>query len=104
MKRSLQLLALVALLTYPAVPARAQTPTGITGDLLQATTSVEEKFVALANALSEAQYGWRPGEGVRSVGEVLLHVAADNYFLPTFMGVSAPAATKIASNDYPSVQ
>lgn len=104
MNRASQVLAIGALVSSLAVPARAQTATGITGDLIKATASVEEKFVALANALSAAHYDWRPGEGVRSVGEVLLHVAADNYFLPTFIGVSAPAATKIAANDYPSVQ
>ena len=110
MNRSSQLLASGALLSALAVPARAQTPTqaqtpaGITGELIEATSQVEQKLVGLANALSEAQYDWRPGAGVRSVAEVLLHVAADNYFLPTFLGVSAPASTKISANDYPSVQ
>src|SRR5690606_12612592 len=36
--------------------------------------------------------------------EVVMHVAADNYFLPTFAGHAAPAATGIKDGDYPSVQ
>jgi uncharacterized damage-inducible protein DinB len=104
MKQTLHLLAVGTLLAGLAVPAQAQTSNAITGDLVKATQSVEEKLVALANALSAEQYNWRPGEGVRSSGEVFLHVAADNYFLPTVVGVAAPAATKIMANDYPSVQ
>jgi uncharacterized damage-inducible protein DinB len=104
MTRPIHLLAVAALLTGLAVPARAQTPTGLTGDLLKATSDVEQKLVGLANALSDAQYAWRPGEGVRSVGEVLLHVAADNYFLPAVLGVAAPAATKITATDFAAVQ
>jgi uncharacterized damage-inducible protein DinB len=103
MKRLLQPLAVGALLTGLAVPAPAQTPSGITTDLVKATESVEEKITALANALTAAQYDWRPGEGVRSVGEVLLHVAADNYFLPVFLGVPAPTETKIGL-DYATAQ
>jgi uncharacterized damage-inducible protein DinB len=104
MTRRTHLLALGALLTTLATPAQAQNSNAITAEFIKATEGVEEKLTALANALSAGQYDWRPGEGVRSVGEVLLHVAADNYFLPTFLGVAAPTATKIAANDYPSAQ
>ena len=104
MNRASHLLASGTLLIGLAVPAQAQTPTGLTADLLKATSDVEQKLVGLANALSTGQYDWRPGEGVRSVSEVLLHVAADNYFLPTFIGVPAPAATKVTAGDYATVQ
>jgi uncharacterized damage-inducible protein DinB len=33
-----------------------------------------------------------------------MHIAADNYFLPTPVGVTAPPATGIKPNDYPIVQ
>jgi uncharacterized damage-inducible protein DinB len=92
------------LLVGLAAPARGQTPTGITAELIKATSEVEQKIVGLGNAITAAQYGWRPAAGVRSVGEVLLHVAADNYFLPTFIGIAAPAASKIKANDYASAQ
>jgi uncharacterized damage-inducible protein DinB len=53
--------------------------------------AAQEKLVALAEAMPADKYGWRPGEGVRSVGEVFMHVAAANYFLPTFWGAKMPA-------------
>jgi uncharacterized damage-inducible protein DinB len=72
--------------------------------LLRDVASVEEKLLALGDAIPEDKYGWRPADGVRSVGEVMMHVAADNWFLPTAAGVAAPDATGILAGDYPSVQ
>jgi uncharacterized damage-inducible protein DinB len=94
----------ITALSGAAVPAAAQTPAGLTGDLITVTTQLEQKVLALAGAMSEAQYAWRPGEGVRSVGEVLMHIAADNYLLPTGFGISAPAATGITATDFPALQ
>jgi len=50
----------------------------------------ESKFVDLAKAIPADKYTWRPGEGVRSVSEVFLHIASANYGLPTMLG-AAPA-------------
>lgn len=72
--------------------------------LLRDLAMAEQKLMALAEAIPEDKYGWRPAEGVRSVGEVLMHIAADNYFLPTAAGTAAPASTGIKAGDYPSVQ
>jgi len=41
--------------------------------------SLESKFVALANAFPAEKYDWRPAPGVRSVGEVFMHVASEYY-------------------------
>jgi uncharacterized damage-inducible protein DinB len=49
-----------------------------------------DKLMQLAQAFSEEQYAWRPAEGVRSVGEVMLHVAAPNYMLSAPLGVEMP--------------
>ena len=49
----------------------------------------EKKLIALAEAMPQEKYGWRPGKGVRSVSEVFMHVAGANYLLPTFYGVKA---------------
>ncbi|MGH7500574.1 MAG: DinB family protein [Longimicrobiales bacterium] len=73
-------------------------------ELLGAVETVEQKLVGLAEAIPADKYGWRPGEGVRSVGEVVMHVAADNYLLPAMAGTAAPAATGIKADDYSSVQ
>lgn len=84
-------------------PATSSSP-AVTQALLNDIGRLEEKLIGLADAIPEDKYGWRPGDGVRSIGEVAMHVAADNYFLPVFAGVGAPAATGIKAGDYPSVQ
>ena len=48
------------------------------------------QVIQLAEAFSEDQYGWRPMEGVNSVGEALLHVAGANYFIGSKMGIAPP--------------
>lgn len=110
-RAALALGALAALATSPhAVQAQssngnaATSPPVVTATLLRDIARLEQKLVGLAEAIPESSYDWRPGEGVRSVGEVVMHVAADNYFLPVFAGVAAPAATGIKAGDYPSVQ
>lgn len=107
-------LAAVSAAVIAAPATQAQTPalagastTGspaVVAALLKDIATLEEKLLGLAEAIPEATYGWRPGEGVRSVGEVMMHVAADNFFLPTAAGTAAPAATGINAGDYPSVQ
>lgn len=41
--------------------------------------TLQSKFLALSEAFPADKYAWRPGEGVRSVGEVFNHVAAEFY-------------------------
>lgn len=50
---------------------------------------LREKYVDLANATPESTFGWRPGEGVRSVSEVYMHVVAGNFGI--VMGVLGEA-------------
>jgi hypothetical protein len=56
---------------------------------------VREKFRSLSVAMPEETYPWQPMDGVRSVSEVYQHIAADNFFVPTLMGISAPPETGI---------
>lgn len=90
-----------ALLIFSATPSIAeQTRQGLMGDLLRDITEVETKVVGLAKALPAKAYEWRPMTGVRSTSETLLHVAADNYFLPAAMGMAPPAESGINGKDY----
>jgi hypothetical protein len=41
--------------------------------------TLQSKFLALSDAIPEDKYAWRPGPGVRSVGEVFMHVASEYY-------------------------
>lgn len=51
---------------------------------------VEGRLTQLAEAVPEEDYGWRPEEGVRSVGEVYLHTAFGNYLWITVSGGKVP--------------
>jgi uncharacterized damage-inducible protein DinB len=95
MHRSVRVCCVVAALLALSLPAAAQTSSGLMGDLNRDITEVEKKVMGLANALSASVYDWRPGKAARSTGEVLAHIAADNYFLPAAMGIAAPAETAI---------
>ena len=56
---------------------------------------LHKKMVALAQAIPADKYTWRPGPGVRSIGEVFLHVTAANHNIPAMMtGVTADTAFK----------
>jgi len=98
------LLVLASLIVAASFAATAQKRAGLLGDLLADVTDVEGKIVGLAKAMPEASYAWRPMPGVRSVGEVFTHVAADNYFLPIALGATAPAGTGISGSDYKTVE
>jgi uncharacterized damage-inducible protein DinB len=75
-----------------AAPAGGEAPAGsLRAFALHQITGAEKHLVALAEAMPADKYGWRPGEGVRSVGEVYMHVASANYWLPTFWGAKVPA-------------
>jgi uncharacterized damage-inducible protein DinB len=85
------MVAALAVLTMSAAPVLAQNATtSVKDEMLFWMTDAEEKLGALAEATPADKYGWRPAEGVRSTGEIFMHVAAANYGLPTFWGVAAP--------------
>jgi len=52
---------------------------------------LQKKFVSLAEAMPAEKFTWRPAEGVRSISELYLHVAASNYGILTMMGTAVPA-------------
>jgi uncharacterized damage-inducible protein DinB len=98
------LLALGLAVAGPAHPARAQQDSvGLRADLMQDIGVLEQKVVSLAQAMAPEQYDWTPMTGVRTVGQVYLHIAANNYFFPTLVGVTAPPASAV-TGDYRSVE
>ena len=96
-------LAVAALLALP-LPLAAQARTGVMGDLISDVSEVETKIVGLAKALPAKAYEWRPAAGVRSTGEVLMHVSADNYFMPAMLGTNAPAETGVDGKAYKTAE
>lgn len=71
---------------------------GLMAEMHRDVNDVQKKMIDLANAMPENTLAWRPAAGVRSVGEVFLHVASDNYLIPISMGKPAPAASGITSD------
>lgn len=59
----------------------AQDNTNIIAEFRGQAEFQKSRFLSLAEALPEEVYAYRPAEGVRSGGEVLLHVAFGNYLL-----------------------
>lgn len=62
-------------------------------DVLLVLAGNEKKLLSLARAIPEAKYSWRPAPGVRSIAEVVAHVAGGNRLLMELAdGKPAPAA------------
>lgn len=55
---------------------------------------VSRQLIALAEAIPADKYSWRPGEGVRSVSEVYMHIALANFYLLSVTGPKMPAEIK----------
>jgi uncharacterized damage-inducible protein DinB len=55
---------------------------------------VSRQLIALAEAMPADKYSWRPGEGVRSVSEVYMHIALANFYLLSVTGPKMPAEIK----------
>jgi uncharacterized damage-inducible protein DinB len=73
---------------------------GVKGEILMWIQDAEDKLIQLAEAMPEKKYGWSPDKGVRTVGQVFMHVAAANYGVPTFIGVKAPAGFDFGTYEY----
>jgi uncharacterized damage-inducible protein DinB len=77
-----------------AMTAHAQTTDPLEG-LFQGYdgewSHVSRQLVALAEAIPAEKYAWRPGAGVRSTGEVLMHIARANFWLLSQTGEKMPA-------------
>ncbi len=63
---------------------------GYRGEIMRAIDDPGEKLLSLAEAIPAEKYNWRPAEGVRSVSETLMHVAAANYFIASRLGTPMP--------------
>lgn len=93
------LLALCALTILPLRVAAQDNPpaaaasavTGARGEFLAEVVYYEQRYTRLAEAVPAEKYSWRPGEGVRSIGEVYAHIATANYGIARALGTPLPA-------------
>lgn len=49
---------------------------------------LQKKFTSLAEVIPTEKYSYRPAEGVRSINELFLHVAAAGFNFPTLKGTA----------------
>jgi uncharacterized damage-inducible protein DinB len=88
-------LAVIALAVGSAEVALAQTdprmPRGLRDGLLARFDDATGKVLQLAEAMPAETYTWRPRPGVRSVSEVLIHIAQGNYYTAEDAGVKRPS-------------
>jgi uncharacterized damage-inducible protein DinB len=78
----------VELLAVTDVP-----PASPAADILLSFSDSESKVIALAKAVPEDKYSWRPAPGVRSFGEVFVHIVSANQLLMKL--ASAPSADEL---------
>jgi uncharacterized damage-inducible protein DinB len=72
------------------VPLAVKRPPGLRGDVQRELDDAEQKLIALASVVPPEKFGWRPAPGVRSFGEVCLHVAGGNYEIAGMWGLKPP--------------
>jgi uncharacterized damage-inducible protein DinB len=73
-------------------PATQTVPTaGARMEFLDEVSYYEQRFLRLADAIPAEKYTWRPVEGVRTVGEVYVHVVNANYGFAKMLGTAPPA-------------
>ena len=96
MNRFLSMFTLVASLcvlsvtSYTGDKDKNSPASGFRAEYLAQLDEVQQKIVSLAEAIPADTYAWRPAEGVRSVGEVFVHLAGANYFFPSLFGAKIP--------------
>lgn len=81
----------LVVLGFGAMPCAAQVApkaAGFRAEYLAELTVTEDHVIRLAEVIPADMYTWRPAEGVRSVSEVLLHIASSNFNLPRVLGVA----------------
>lgn len=90
------------LLMTLALPAAYAQSGDVRAEVAALASIAEQKFIGLAETMTQEHYASRPQEGVRSVAEVFTHIAGNNYWLPIYQG-QAPAPGVPITPDYQSV-
>lgn len=82
---------MTALLLIAALAQAPAQPAGVRGELLAQLDDAASKLEQLGGAIPQDKLAWRPGTGVRSASEVLMHVTGGNYYIVSFVGIKPPA-------------
>ena len=82
--------ALLCVLAVASTPLMSADGDAFVKEAQSFASNAAEKFAGLAEAMPAEKFTYRPGEGVRSVSEVFLHVAGANYFVSRALGMMPP--------------
>ena len=97
----------LGLLAGPAsaqTASAAATPSSVQSALADDVNNLSDKFVGLARVMA-GKYDWRPGTGVRSVGEVFNLILNENRMLAGLLtGAAAPASRPAPVTDPAAMQ
>jgi uncharacterized damage-inducible protein DinB len=77
------------------IPVKVKRPPGLRGEIQQQLDDAEQKLIQLASVVPPEKFSWRPAPGVRSFGEVCLHVAGGNYEIGGMWGLKPPAGVDL---------
>jgi uncharacterized damage-inducible protein DinB len=86
--------ALALALMVPLALAQAQ-PAGIKAAFAEDAGTLSDKFTGLARVMS-GKYDWKPGQGVRSVGDVFNLIVKENGMLAAALSGTPNAGAKAA--------
>lgn len=81
---------IVGLAELADAQAEPRIPSTLREGLLARFDEAAAKVMQLAEAMPAESYGWRPALGVRSVSEVLVHLAQGNYYTTDDAGLKRP--------------
>ena len=81
--------------TPAIVPLEVKRPPGLRGEIQRQLDDAEQKLIQLGSVVPPEKFGWRPAPGVRSFGEVCLHVAGGNYEIGAMWGLKPPAGVEL---------
>ena len=93
---ALNALAIIAALT--AIPSQAQPAQTVQVLLSKEAGTLSDKFTGLARVMT-GKYDWRPGQGVRSVGEVFNLIVMENGILARTLTGATDGAKPVPITD-----
>jgi uncharacterized damage-inducible protein DinB len=82
--------ALMVIVAWLGLAQAPTSPGDFQQEFLLSFSDAETKITSLAKALPAEKYSWRPGLGVRSAGEVYVHIANGNRLLISLLSGMPP--------------
>ena len=95
MREQLRKLALLCAVALVAAPVALADNHAFVEEAKARLATLQEKFVALAEATPADRLGYRPSEEVRSTAELFLHVSGGNYFVARAFGTPPPEGLEL---------